>query len=350
MRFVVAICQLVEVHMQCALCSAHALVFNTVTGCRSEECMCREQGEAACRAGKQMSVSTLCGKCFCMSESDLDTHFLGWKLSSCWDTGLGLVTDEHIAGPHFEKALPQIGLCEDVSVVVGKRKVPGKITRVYLDGDVCEIAVSPDKSLVVHRNDFDFVWMKEVTLGFINAELYENRCSVCRTGLGPTNPRQLCGKTVCYHDSSMGEGSDPHTVPMTLDYFCTGVVKTFSDKGHNDVQYLFVCKTDIPDLLHRKITFVVDDNYHSRRIVTPPVDAQWSTLACARALSQLPSHIWRKIFWMAAEDLEGIGRSVLLDGGFGDEKESGYGSEDDSENESAPASKKQRVHGRFDEE
>lgn len=347
--------------MQCALCSAHALVINTVTGCHSEECVCYEQGGTACRAGKQMSVSKLCGKCFCMSESDLDTHFRGWKLSSCWDATLGLVTDEHIAGPHFEKALPRIGLCEDVSVVVGKRKVPGKITRVYLDGDVCEIAVGPDKSLVVHRNDFDFVWGEEVTLGFVNGELYENRCTVCHTPLGPMNPRQLCGKTVCHHNPFVDEWGDPHTVPMTLDYFCTGEVKTFSHKGHHDVQYLFVHKTDIPGLLHRKITFVVDDSYHHRTVVIPPAAAQWTTLTCARKFSALPNHIWRNIFWMAAQDLEGIGHSVLLDGAFGDEKESGYGSDEDSSDSSgasddsndaggAPAFKKQRVHGRPDNE
>ena len=49
----------------------------------------------------------------------------------------------------------------------------------------------------------------------------KNLCVMCNTDLGPQNPRQLCGKTYCYNESTLSETIDEHagTFRFPLLYF-----------------------------------------------------------------------------------------------------------------------------------
>ena len=49
----------------------------------------------------------------------------------------------------------------------------------------------------------------------------KNLCVMCNIDLGPQNPRQLCGKTYCYNESTLSETIDEHegTFRFPLLYF-----------------------------------------------------------------------------------------------------------------------------------
>lgn len=329
----------------CDLCGAHVLQAKTkqYSGCWSENCICMDEGPSACKAGPQMTPATLCLKCCVCAESCDDDILFGWRLFACWSE---TYLDKRISGPSFEKCLNQITPAQEgTRVLVGTGKVPGTIATDHRDALICDVKVG-DKTLTLHGHDYDVAWPAQLTVGFVNADMYENRCCACQCPMGSCGS-QYCGKTVCLRESSDSDASDlddgfdcAKSVPMVVEEFCTGIVKTQFVKRVGHVQYMHVQQTSLPQLENRKVTFAqIYDYPYVKAIVHPSQETLWHTLWSTRHMCRLTPNIWHTIFWMVATTFHptDVGQPVLLDGAFGDKYEDGFAPHvsDDEEDETA---------------
>ena len=313
----------------CDLCGALALQqTKQYRGCWSENCVCMDEGASGCKAGPQMAMATLCRKCCVRGESYDDDPLFGWRMLGCWSEVYFL--DDRIAGPSFQKCLKQITPAQEgARVLVGTAKVPGTIVADHRDGVISDVKVG-EETLTLHAHDYDMAWGDQLTVGFVNGNLYENRCCECRAPMGSCGS-QYCGKTECLReDDDEDDECGVRCVPIVVAEFCTGTVKTQFVKSVGHVQYLHVQKTTLPQLQNCKVTFAqvgISYGVRAEAIVHPTLEMQWSTLLCARHLPCLPQNIWRTIFWVSATTFnpeEGVGHPVLLDGAFGEEYEKGF--------------------------